>query len=92
MGEVTQDACGQQSSQGPWGVLPACSGEGQERARVAFHYKEGEKERGKSTHCQRRPILLFCDGGIEYLTGEVLEVLDLKAMGLKVRGKQLALG
>lgn len=92
VGKGTQHACGWQSSQGPWGVLPACPGEGQERARMAFHGKEGEKERGNSTPCHLHPKPLFCDGEIEYLTGEVLEVSDLKAMELKVRGKRLALG
>lgn len=59
---------------------------------MTFHGKEGKKGRGKNTYCQLCPIPSFLMGLTIYLTAEVLEVSGLKAMGIKVRGKRLALG
>lgn len=70
----------------------ACSSEGGAGESKGDISQEGGREGEREQHLLSASSYTLFPDGIDYLTGEVLEASGLKAMGIKVRGKRLALG
>lgn len=90
-GEVPQDAYGWQSSQDSCRKCCCLSRGGAEETKGDISWERG-KEGEREQHLLSALSYTIFPDGIDYLTGEVLEVSGLKAMGIKMRGKRLALG